>query len=172
MATPNTLFDSKLGDVTGTVTVQALAVTGNAVVSGSVAVTGGLVVSGPISFAQPAVIGTNAVFAAVNATINLTTATSAFTAAIALTAQRNVVVSVSFTSGGPVSLPTVATWIGGVFQVLNISTNTVAVWPQPLDIIDGKVTGTVVLIDAGKRSEFYAVSTTSIVSIGLGTSTV
>ena len=86
--------------------------------------------------------------------------------------SRNIVVSASFTSGSPLALPSVATWLGSGIQVFNQTTQTVAVWPQPNDIIDTKVTGTAVLLDAGKRSDFYAVSTTGIISAQLGVTSV
>lgn len=172
MANINTLFDTDIGDVTGTIQLQALLVTGNVVVTGSVLASGGMAVTGPATVGGTLAVGGLGIKYAINPSINLTTATSAFVAAIPITAAMNVVVSVSFTSAGPVSLPTVASWLGGQITVLNKSTNTVGVWPQPNDIIDATATGAYVKLDSGKGAVFYGVSTTGILSAQIGTTAV
>ncbi|MGO9304225.1 MAG: hypothetical protein ACLP3R_11175 [Candidatus Korobacteraceae bacterium] len=97
--------------------------------------------------------------------------TSTLAAAVALTAANNVVAG-SYTATVPVALPTVASWLGGVISVFNQTTMTVGVWPQANDIIDVKVTGTVVLLNPGLRCNFYAVTATTIISAQLGVTSV
>ena len=165
----NTLVDSNLGDVESInmPVGQSTPFAGNFTTVGA---TVGAFQS--VSVSQPVTIAGNAPLAAVAPSINLTATTDTFAAAVAVTAVRNIVVSASFTSGSPLALPSVATWLGSGIQVFNQTTQTVAVWPQPHDIIDTNVTGTAVLLDAGKRSDFYAVSTTGIISAQLGVTSV
>ena len=181
----NTLFDSELGDVTSinmpigqstpysgaftSVSVTSLAAA-SVSVSGTVAA--GAVAGSVGAFSGTVSVGGLGLVSARDPSINLTTATSAFVAAYGITAAINIIVSASFTSGSPVALPSVATWLGGEITIFNQSTHTVAVWPQTADIIDTTATGAFVLLDAGKRSNYYAVSTTGIISAQLGVTSV
>lgn len=166
----NTLFDSSIGDVTsinipvGLVTPN----TGNftALTAGSLTVSGTVAVSGSMS------VGGLGVLSAVNPTINLSATTSAFLSGYALTAAINVIISASFTSGTPVVLPTVASWLGGEIAVFNQSTHSVAVWPQPNDIIDSTAAGAYVIMNSNVRAGFVAVSTTGMISYQYGTTAV
>lgn len=158
----NTLLDTNLGDVTninipiGQTTPYAGTFTS---VTVSAALTANsLVVNTPI---------THGINPSVAAGTTLT-----FTGAVAITSPVNIVVSATFTSGSAVALPTVATWIGADYVIFNQTTHTVAVFPQPNDIIDVTTTGAPVLLDAGKRAQFWGVSTTAIISAQLGTTSV
>jgi len=107
-----------------------------------------------------------------NPSVGIPATTNSFAAAVALTSNNNVVTSCTFTSGSPVALPSVATWLGGDMMVFNQTTMTVAVWPQPADHIDTTATGANVLLDAGKRCVFYAPGPTQIISAQLGATSV
>lgn len=179
-----TLFDSNIGDVSaanvtqvGTLLASNVIAATNVAVSGTVltnnlSVSGTGVISGNLGVTGTIAVGGLGIMYAVNPSINLTTATSAFVAAMPLTAAVNVVISASFTSASPVSLPSVATWMGGEITVLNQSTMTVAVWPQSNDIIDATATGAYVKLDAGKRCSYFAVSATGIISAQWGVTSV
>ena len=108
----------------------------------------------------------------VNPSINITVTANNFTAAVSITAALNVIVSGSVPSSSPVVLPSAALWLGGTISIFNQSTVTVAVWMQPADVCDGKAAGTTALLDAGKRANFVAVSTTGIISEQMGTTSV
>lgn len=108
----------------------------------------------------------------VNPSINIVATTNTFALAVSITAGMNVVVSGAVANSSPVVLPTAANWMGGTIGIFNQSTATVAVWMQPNDVCDGKAAGTTVLVDAGKRSLFIAVSTTGIISAQMGTTSV
>jgi hypothetical protein len=144
--TNNTLWDSRLGDVTqinmpiGQSTPNPgnfSALQASSVQAGSIQVAG---------------------LTQVNPTVSVTATTDTFAAAVALTAKVNVVVTAANASGSPVALPSVATWLGTDITVFNQTTHTVAVWPQPADGIDVLGTTTPALLDAGKRCSFYAVA--------------
>lgn len=154
----NTLLDTNLGDVTsinvpiGQTTPYAGNFTSISVSSLSVSSVGGVVESW-----APA--------------ITVVATTSTLAAAVALTAANNVIGG-SYTATVPVALPTVASWIGGDIRVFNQTTMTVGVWPQANDIIDGKATGTVVLLNPGLRADFFAPTVTTIISAQLGVTSV
>ena len=109
---------------------------------------------------------------AINPSINIVATTNTFAAAITLTAAVNVIVSGAVASSSPVVLPSAAIWLGGTISIFNQSTATVAVWMQPADVCDGKAAGTTVLLDAGKRCNYVAVSTTGIISEQMGVTSV
>lgn len=94
----------------------------------------------------------------VNPTVSVTATTDSFAAAVPITAAINVVTAAAFASGSPVALPSVASWIGGVYTIFNNTTHTVAVWPQPGDQIDVLGTTVPVLLDASKRANFYGIA--------------
>jgi hypothetical protein len=158
----NTLFDSNLGDVESiNIPIgQSTPYAGNFT---SVTVTGAIS-AGSLSVTTPITHGINP---SVTAGTTLT-----FTGAVSITSPVNVVVAATYTSGSAVALPTVASWIGADYIIFNQTTHTVAVFPQPNDIIDVTVTGAPVLLDAGKRCQFWGVSTTAIISAQLGTTSV
>lgn len=178
----NTLFDSNLGDVTSVklanVTVTGTVTAANVAVSGTL--TAGTVVGLPsaaltvsqIVAAGTITVGGLGVLYAVNPSINLSATTSALVSAYSMTAAINVIISASFTSGTPVVLPSVATWVGGEISVFNQSTHSVAVWPQPNDIIDSTATGAYVVMNSNVRAGFVAVSTTGIISYQYGSTAV
>jgi hypothetical protein len=94
----------------------------------------------------------------VNPTVSITATTDTFTSAVAITAGINVVVTAANASGSPVALPSVATWVGGVYTIFNSTTHTVAVWPQPGDQIDALGTTTPDLLNAGLRANYYGIA--------------
>ena len=163
----NTVWDSVKGDV-NSLTLNSV----TASVASFVSVTASSVVASVANIGGTVTVGGLGILYACNPSINLSTATSAFVAAYALTAAVNVIISNSFTSAGPVSLPTVANWLGGEITVLNQCTSSVAVWPQPNDIIDTTATGAYIHLDSGKRASFFAVSATGIISAQWGATAV
>jgi len=151
----NTLVDSALGDVTqinlpiGQTTPFPGAFTTLAASSASV---GQLTIAG------------QGVLTSLNPSVAVTATTNNFTAAVPLTAAVNVVVTaLDATAPNPVALPSIGAALGSnvgseSFKVVvfNQTTHTVAVWPQAADAIDVATAGTAVLLDAGKRAEFFA----------------
>ncbi len=168
-----TVLASNLSNPTGTVsvanvtatTVDATNITASTVVANTVTVTGPATVSGNVSV--------GGYLTELIANVSAGVSTSTFSAAIALTAQINIVTYASGTSAAPVALPSVAVvGPGTVLQVWNKATHTVGVWPQPLDIIDGAAagsTGVPVALATSGASFFVAASTTGWVSAVMGT---
>lgn len=150
----NTLVDSELGDVE------------------SINMPIGQSTPFPGSFTAVTVGAVGGVAESWAPSIGIPATTNSFAAAVALTAANNVVTSVTFTSGSPVALPSVATWQGGAINVFNQTTMTVGVWPQPADHIDALPASSGVLLDAGKRCTFYAPTATQIISAQLGVTSV
>lgn len=159
----NVLFDSNLGDVTSIAmqTVQA-----SVGIFGTIQASSGTVSAGAVVASQVAVSGTVTVAAPggikvpVNSSINVTATTDTFAAAVALTAGINVVTSAAYSSatfGAPVALPSAATFVGGSICVFNLSTHTVAVWPQAADQIDVLGTTVAVLLNPGLRGVFWGI---------------
>lgn len=96
--------------------------------------------------------------------------TDTFAAAVALTAQVNAIgtVGVGASTAAPFALPSVAVALGAPITVLNQTTRSVAVWPQPLDIIDVVATSGPVILGIGHRCVYYPVGTTQWISAQMG----
>lgn len=166
--------NATIATVSATNAVVATVAASNVTVTGQV--TASNISVGPVQASQ---VSASSFLAPVATSINLTTATSGFAAALALTAAINVVVSVSYTSGGPVALPSVGPIVGASVVVFNQSTHSVAVWPQAVDAIDALGTTVAIIMNAGQRAAFYGIAapnaTTSLgqwISAQLGTTAV
>jgi hypothetical protein len=167
---------------TTNVTVGNLAVTGTAAiagtlnlaagplnVTGSVAISGSVTVSGPVTVAGNLTVGGYEANS-INPTVIAGISTSTFSAAVALTAMINIIVSASGTSACPVALPSVAVvGVGAQVIVMNRGTHTVGVWPQPLDTFDGGSAGTAYALATSGGGIWIAASTTGWVTAVLGT---
>lgn len=103
--------------------------------------------------------------------ISIAATTDTFAGAVALTAQINVIgtVAVGASTAAPAALPSVVVASGAVISVFNQTTRSVAVWPQPLDIIDVVATSGPVIVGIGNRCNFIPVGTTHWISAQMGT---
>ncbi len=136
---------------------------------GNLAVTGSVTVSGPVTVAGNLTVGGYEANS-INPTVIAGISTSTFSAAVALTAMINIIVSASGTSACPVALPSVAVvGVGAQVIVMNRGTHTVGVWPQPLDTFDGGSAGTAYALATSGGGIWIAASTTGWVTAVLGT---
>lgn len=171
-----TVFDvPSLGDVSIPITptsMDGMVIGASVPAAGTfttISVTGSVTVSGPVTVAGNLTVGGYEANS-INPTVIAGISTSTFSAAVALTAMINIIVSASGTSACPVALPSVAVvGVGAQVIVMNRGTHTVGVWPQPLDTFDGGSAGTAYALATSGGGIWIAASTTGWVTAVLGT---
>lgn len=149
MTIKNTLFDSNIGDVTSI----------NIPIGQTQAYPGAFTA---LVASQVSVSGSVGILQSVNGAV-APGSTALIASAVLITAAVNFVTTGALvsTTGASMILPSAGTWVGGLIVVGNANASACVMFPAVGDRIDVTVSGAFVVIDAGKRAEFWSVAGSS-----------